>query len=80
MIEGKILDSINKCADILDLHLLTIKAKIEHQGEELPTGQVKNLVDIAKNLHAAYEALQDRDAQDIVVRFTDSESKPQYMV
>lgn len=71
--------SICVCAAYVHARMEELLHEVEQEDLSLTETSVRQLVDIAKNLMIAAENLYDGGAgsQNVVVRFTDSECKPQ---
>lgn len=72
-------ESVEVCVGYLCTRLEEIEGAVKSGRVHLTETGVKALVEIGRNLNAIAQNIATEGAQDIVVQFTDSESKPQDM-
>lgn len=79
--EIELRESLDTCVSYLCARLGEIADGLENVKDvHIPVPVVRNLIGVARDLVGAIEALNvETLAQEVVVRFTDSESEPQNM-
>lgn len=70
-------ESIEVCVGYLCARLEEIEAAVKDGRLRLTETGVKAFLDVGRNLNAVAENIAWSGPQDVVVQFTDSESKPQ---